>query len=444
LAFVCRWLLDKLPFLIELAFFLLLPLLLYRYITYIVGKDPLRRRGIDVDDADGRPPRLIAPPMTGAMWARVTLWVFAVFIGSRLIVLAAGQTGLAWSGQGGFFDISVDRYVRWDAHHYVRLARNWYVNRGDPRFHIVFFPLYPLTLRLAGALTRLDIPLLGCILSNIYLFLGGLTLYELTRVTYDDSVARRALPLFMLSPLSVFMSVPYGESLFVLTTLLSLLMARRRKFGWAVLFGALAANTRMLGILTTAPIFLELMDASMETPSTSRKSRLIDIISCVLMTSPVLLGLGAYILLNWWVTGNPQQFLIYQREHWGQQFGSIGNTMSYSLGLARMMIADASKWYAYTTWIPQVASVTLLISLLFVVRRRLHPGDSAYAWLYILAAISPTWLLSGSRYLMALYALYAAVALLTSSRHVYTAMLTLFVILLCYFSALYVGIGMVL
>ena len=33
--------------------------------------------------------------------------------------------------------------TRWDGSHYIGLIQNGYVNLGDARFHIVFYPLFP-------------------------------------------------------------------------------------------------------------------------------------------------------------------------------------------------------------------------------------------------------------------------------------------------------------
>ncbi|MCW4031638.1 MAG: hypothetical protein NWE80_04665, partial [Candidatus Bathyarchaeota archaeon] len=42
----------------------------------------------------------------------------------------------------------MNQFSKWDSPHYMYIAQNGYVNEGDPANFIVFFPLYPLLVRL--------------------------------------------------------------------------------------------------------------------------------------------------------------------------------------------------------------------------------------------------------------------------------------------------------
>ncbi len=307
-----------------------------------------------------------------------------------------------------FFRYPLNAWVRWDAHHYVGLAKNWYVNQGDPRFHIVFYPLYPLIVRIFSCFTPGLEAAVGFIVSGVCLLFSGAALLLLVEHSHGVPAGRRALRYLMLGPLSLFFSVPYSESLFLMLTLLCVLMARKRKLGWAILFGALASATRLLGLLCAVPVFYAfLCDAR------KRESGKARFIACgALLCCLIALGFAAYLLLNWQVTGDPLKFLEYQKDHWGQTFGSIHKTLSYTLEYA-----FAGNWSSRLgTWLPQLVCMPLTLVLMGFTWKRLNPGDGAYAILYFLFALSPTWLLSGPRYLTGMYALYPMLALVTRRR----------------------------
>jgi hypothetical protein len=129
--------------------------------------------------------------------------------------------------------------------------------------------------------------------------------------------------------------------------------------------------------------------------------------------SLIALGFVAYLALNWRISGNPFQFLIYQREHWSQTMGSLWNTLSYTLENALHYDGTGAR---LGIWIPQLAAIVMGLAVMCRTCRRAHPADGAYALVYAWISFSPTWLLSGPRYLMAMYALYPMLVLLARRR----------------------------
>ena len=77
---------------------------------------------------------------------------------------------------------------------------------------------------------------------------------------------------------------------------------------------------------------------------------------CALSACLVLLGVGAYVALNYFVTGDPFRFMTYQREHWGQQLGLFYDTFRYTVENA--FSYHSEMWRLYT-WIPQAAAMLL-------------------------------------------------------------------------------------
>ena len=132
---------------------------------------------------------------------------------------------------------------------------------------------------------------------------------------------------------------------------------------------------------------------------------------------------------------------MHQREHWSQRFGSLYGSVRYTIDNA----FDGSDWgQQFGIWVPQIASISLVIALMLSTVRRLRPGDATYALVYFYIALAPTWLLSGPRYLGAMYALYPMLALITRKRWQHIA-ITCFLVLGCIFMTyMYAVVGSVL
>ncbi len=351
-------------------------------------------------------PTRSAPGDRLRLWGWIAAWVLATRLFLYLIALAgcaaAGQAGSYLANPGAF-------WVRWDASHYLGLAENWYVNEGDPRFHLVFYPLYPLAVRLVLPLFGGNAALAATVLSNIFLLISCRALYALARPQLDDRGARDAVRALLLFPTSLYLSIPYSESIFLMLTLLSVLAARRRKIWLAVALGALAGASRIQGLIVTIPVFYEamLLEAREGRPRPARLALRAGQVSLI------ALGFVAYLALNWRISGNPFQFLIYQREHWSQTMGSLWNTLSYTLENALHYDGTGAR---LGIWIPQLAAIVMGLAVMCRTCRRAHPADGAYALVYAWISFSPTWLLSGPRYLMAMYALYPMLVLLARRR----------------------------
>jgi hypothetical protein len=93
------------------------------------------------------------------------------------------------------------------------------------------------------------------------------------------------------------------------------------------------------------------------------------------------------------------------------------------------------------TWVLQIIAIIATVSLLGAVSHRVHPGDGAYAWLYLICALAPTWLLSGPRYLSAMYALYPMLTLVTRKKWQDITAMAVMVTLLIIFSCMYAVTG---
>jgi len=189
------------------------------------------------------------------------LWV------SRLLVWGAGVAAVlafglssragdfdpagATSPFGASGDLLVAPFARWDSVWYLAIAGGGY----DSGASEAFFPLYPLLVWVAGA--PLGSPLLaGALASTALLGVALVLLHRLVALDFGRPVARNAVLVTALFPMSFFFSAVYSESLFLALSVGAIYAARRERWAWAGALGALAAATRSAGLLLLLPLLI--------------------------------------------------------------------------------------------------------------------------------------------------------------------------------------------
>ena len=152
---------------------------------------------------------------------RELLAVFGIALASRLalFLLAYGMHRVFGAGEDGFFVSFKPLWVHWDTRHYLGIAQDGYVATGDERLRLVFFPLYPLLMRLLSPITGGDVFYSGTLISVVCGSAAAALVYDLAHMHFGRKTAALAAAYFLLSPLSVFLCCVYTEGLFILLTL---------------------------------------------------------------------------------------------------------------------------------------------------------------------------------------------------------------------------------
>lgn len=339
---------------------------------------------------------------------------------------------LAWGmmramGIPGGFSASLDAlWNHWDTRHYIGIAQEGYTSVGDERLRLVFFPLYPLLMRLLSPLTGGSVFLAGMLISRLCAMGCAALLYELAYRTYGAREARLAVAYFLLSPMSVFLNCCYTEALFLLLTLGAMVLLRRGHPWLAALCGMGSALTRMPGVIVAGLMLIALLaELPRRGPDVRR------IAGCAGQMLLVFAGLLIYWAINWAVTGDPLMYMTYQRENWFQEpgtfWGSTANTAYYA-------ITDFGQDDWFFSWGAQLAAM-LAVYVLLALRADALPFDlAAYSFVYVAVVLSPTWLLSGPRYLYALAPLPLLLARMAESRRAHAVLLALSAVLLVVFT----------
>jgi len=207
---------------------------------------------------------------SGIAWwdgVRYCLLVFLVLrIGLTILALAAMGTiehtvdpvsPPGWPAPpktGSSWHLAVTSFERADGLWFLRIADGGY---GADDGSAAFFPLFPLAVRVLSFVLGGHPLAAGLLLSNLA-FLGALiALYFLTARELSVPAARTTVLLLAVFPTSFFFLAPMSESLFLLLAVLSFAAARRRWWLPAGAFGALAAATRVVGIVLVAALAAE-------------------------------------------------------------------------------------------------------------------------------------------------------------------------------------------
>lgn len=367
-------------------------------------------------------------------WAQIALAVLALRL---FLYILAYVADMQVNGYGGGIMNGLSRlWLRTDSPSYLGIAEHWYVTEGDPRFHIVFFPLYPIFIKIFSLFTGGNLFASAMLVSNLCAIGCGILLYELAALDLSRREALFATALGMLLPGAMFLGAPMTESLFLLLSLSCAYCARRQKYLLAGLFGALAAFTRSVGVLLAALMAAEMLTALLGDAKWEAK-RIWGYIGCLCL---VLLGTAGYLAVNYFVTGDAFAFLTYQREHWDQGLGLFWNTAAYHTEYLLNALAGGDLRMALGLFLPNLLCAFGALGIMLPAARKLRPGYTFYFLLYFAVSIGCSWLLSAPRYLAVCFpiALGLAALLQKAPRWLWWIVAALLFLGICAYTILYI------
>jgi hypothetical protein len=240
---------------------------------------------------------------------------------TKVAVLVIGYVALsaAIGGTPGF----LDPWHRWDAPHYTDIAVFGYraddpgnlsapgysqVFPGDLDLYIVFFPLFPWLIAAVNAVVREPIVSAFLVATVASLFVAPL-LYRLVSVDLGHRIGLWTAGFLLVFPTAYFLHIGYTESLFLSLAFGSMWLARTNRWWLAGLLAALAALTRINGLILAPALVVEAFLQWRADPE--RRLQL-----AWLAIAGVGIGFGVYLVVNLAVYGDPFAFSVIQREHW--------------------------------------------------------------------------------------------------------------------------------
>ena len=270
-----------------------------------------------------------------------------------------------------------------DAWWYKRIAEDGYA--GDPNKR-AFFPLYPLLVR-ACRITG-DFAIDGAIVSNLAFLAALIALGQLAlRSGLDVQGAERAICYVAFFPTSYFFSLPMTESVFLLLSVVSVLCAQSERWWASGLAGALAAATRVTGILLLPVLLILACQRHKRFPPG------------MLWLALVPAGIAGFMALLYTVTGDAFAFL-HAQQAWGRKPGFFWEPL----------VRYVSQWHIVgepwnlLAFNFAVAILVLVCAVALLVRRDYALG--AYTLFAVLLALSSGSLQSMGRYALVVFPLF--------------------------------------
>lgn len=329
----------------------------------------------------------------------VKLLVFSVgYVSAYAVALTHGYS----TQPLGLF---MNMFAHWDSPHYMYIAQHGYVNQGDPANFIVFFPLYPLLVRLI-TVDCSYVNLSGLIISNVASIVAVVYMFKLAKLDYNDSVAKKAVLFLCVFPTAYFMSAVYTESLFLALVIASLYYARTARWPLAGVLGFLASLTRIAGLILLPVLIIEYFHQK------KWKFKAPDL--KILWLSLPAIGFLTYLAINYQVTGNFFTFLTIERVHWYQTLDPIG-------GLKTALSWPSGHTFpdSFTIGYAQVIfAVFGLVMVIAAYKFKLRASYQAYMLLTWMLAVSTGFWLSVPRYVLTMFPLFLVLGRLSSKQSV--------------------------
>lgn len=148
-------------------------------------------------------------------------------------------------------------FSHWDGDWYEKIATEGYQydSQSSQQQSIAFFPLFPLLVR---GLMLLGLPFsFAAFLINNFAFLGATYfLFRWAAEQHGARVARWAVAVLVWFPYSIYGTVAYTESLFLLCTTGSLWAFEQKQYRWTAFWAALATACRPPGIALVIALLL--------------------------------------------------------------------------------------------------------------------------------------------------------------------------------------------
>lgn len=290
----------------------------------------------------------------------------------------------------------LETYNRLDAPHYLDIAKHGYVTAGQERLYIVFYPLFPWLVRAVSWIVG-SVLVSGYIVAGIASIFAALVLYRLVLLDDEPSTAWRAVWFLLIFPTSYVLHIPYTESLFLALMLGSFLMARTDRWMLAGVLGALAAFTRVNGLLLAPALAVEVLHQWRSSGRWQWQR---------LWAALVPAGTLAYLFVNYYVHGNPLQFLVYDRQYWHK-------SLSWPwVGIGKLLAASSPRNGLSMILVPEQELLFLAVGLAVVVYAavKLRPSYAVWSGANWLLMMTTTLIQSTPRYTMLLFPVYVLMA----------------------------------
>lgn len=340
-------------------------------------------------------------------YAKIILFAAAVRI---LMLLAGFMICLIFQSDSSFnFEAFSTMWHKWDSTGYTNLAKIGYdyLENGE-NILLVFFPLYSLCMRLTATVLK-NYYISGIFVSTVFYIGSMVYVYKLSVLEFSEQTAWKTIVLISVFPFSFFFGSIHTESITLFMMAASFYYIRRQKWPLVCFFGILSALCRMVGSLVAVAALVEYIRLyrPIHTLREGDYRKFWNEIGSKFIFIPLIaIGGLIYLGINYKVSGNPFQFLIYQESVWHN------TTQFFPITLQSLFHWTFGSWdtLAGCIWIPEILLLVLL-SLFMILRwRRLPSMYGIFMGCYIAVSYAASTLLSAGRYLSIAFPFFLLIA----------------------------------
>ncbi len=340
----------------------------------------------------------------------VTIFIIAVL--SRYFLLWLGYMGLVLTNgcSDGFFKHLYEHFIQTgDSGHYINIAENWYASSGEDAKYIVFYPLYPILMRIVQTVVRSYFAA-GLIVSDVCFGAACCYLYKIVEMDFDGGKARDAVFLLAAAPFGIFFCGIFTESLFFMLTAAGLYYIRKRNWIAAGIAGCLCSFTRTNGIVLLFAAGIVIIGEIIKSRKFNKK---------YLFALLIPVGMLAYFAINKAVQGDWLIFMQHEAAApWYNSPGWYDETIATTWNMAQEHFS-----LSLIIYYPQLIMLAIgIASLFFAIKKGLPIEYIVYGGAYMAMAYMHGWMISGSRYMMCCVPLYIIFASI-KSQNVRTAIM---------------------
>jgi len=327
-----------------------------------------------------------------------------------------------------------------DIPHYLWLAENGYTATGDHANLIVFYPLFPLVIKLFTYVFQ-NYFISGMIISNVSTVIACGYFYKLIRLDTDRDTASDGVLLFLLYPFSMFLLSCYTEGLFILLCMMTAYYARKGKWILCGLIGMLAALTRNQGIILFGLAVYEYIIQAREKSENTWKAffrtlsqKEFALIPKGLALLLIPLGFFIYLYMNYHLFGDWFQFVNFQKaEPWFNGIDYFFKNL-----VQHITMAKDYPGLGYIIYIPQFVMFFVAMALvIYGMKKGVRTSYLLYCAVYTLVSFSSSWLISGPRYMLSCVFLAVPLAVSAKDKNWRTVLLALLCCLNAYYFLAY-------
>lgn len=277
-------------------------------------------------------------------------------------------------------------WIRWDGPHYIEIAQKGYQTVGEGVLFIVFYPLYPLLIKLTALFIQ-NFQLCSILVAITFSCIASILLFELALLNYNKRLAFLSVWFLNIFPTSYFLQASYTESLFLTTSIASVYFFQKNNFYLSGFFGALSSLARVNGIILPILVLFEPKKITQK----------------IISMSLSFLGFLFYLLINFFIYGDFFYFTKPLMNNWYKTFEwpwiGIKNLINY---------ISSQKGDYYYLFLGELIFVILLFIASFFVFLKIRKSYGIYMFINLFLFTSTSFIMSTPRYALSLFPIFLA------------------------------------